>query len=137
MDSIISTLGAGSGIDMAALTTKLVDAQFATKIARLEKKDEQLDAQISAASSIKNKIQLLATALGERVRTGDLTPLPTIANGAVATVSRLSAAASRRVSRLDSSRTSSASHSGSPNRALNSSTLGPCAVSINPAYSTP
>lgn len=93
MDSIISTLGAGSGIDMAALTTKLVDAQFATKIARLEKKDEQLDAQISAASSIKNKIQLLAMALGERVRTGDLTPLPTIANSAVATVSRLSVAA--------------------------------------------
>jgi flagellar hook-associated protein 2 len=93
MESIISTLGAGSGVDMAALTTQLVEAQFATKIARLEKKDELLDAQISAASSIKNKIQLLATALGERVRTGDLTPLPTIANGSVATVGRLSSAA--------------------------------------------
>lgn len=91
--SIISTLGAGSGIDMAALTTQLVNAQFEAKIARLDTRDQQLDAQISAASSIKNKIQMLANALGERVRTGDLTPLPTIANGAVATVSRLSAAA--------------------------------------------
>lgn len=93
MASIISSLGAGSGIDMAALTTQLVEAQFSAKIARLEKKDQQLDAQISAASSIKNKIQMLASALGDRVRTGDLTPLPTIANGAVATVGRLSAQA--------------------------------------------
>ncbi len=93
MASIISSLGAGSGIDMAALTTQLVEAQFSAKIARLDKRDEQLDAQISAASSMKNKIQALAAALGERVRTGDLTPLPTIANSAVATVSRVSVAA--------------------------------------------
>lgn len=93
MASIISSLGAGSGIDMAALTTQLVEAQFSAKIARLDKRDEQLDAQISAASSMKNKIQSLANALGDRVRTGDLTPLPTIANAAVATVSRASVAA--------------------------------------------
>lgn len=91
--SIISTLGAGSGIDMAALTTSLVEAQFSAKIARLDDRDKKLDAQISAASSLKNKIQMLASAFGERVRTGDLTPLPTIANAAVAKVSRLSAAA--------------------------------------------
>jgi flagellar hook-associated protein 2 len=93
MASIISSLGAGSGIDMATLTTQLVEAQFSAKIARLDQRDEQLDAQISAASSMKNKIQSLATALGDRVRTGDLTPLPTIANAAVATVSRVSIAA--------------------------------------------
>src|SRR5688572_18207438 len=90
--SIISSLGTGTGVDMAALTTQLVEAQFSAKIARLDARDEQLDAQISAASSLKNKIQFLATALGDRVRTGDLTPLPTIGNASVATVSRLSSA---------------------------------------------
>src|SRR5262249_8411434 len=91
--SILSTLGAGSGIDMVALTTQLVDAQFSVKTARLDDKDKELDAQISAASSLKNKIQMLASALGDRVRTGDLTAQPTIANASVATVSRLSSAA--------------------------------------------
>ena len=93
MASIITSLGAGSGIDMASLTTQLVEAQFSAKIARLDAKDKLLEAQISAASSVKNKIQTLASALGDRVRTGDLTPLPTIANASVATVSRLSSAA--------------------------------------------
>lgn len=91
--SIISALGAGSGVDMASLTTSLVEAQFSVKLARLEKKGTELDTQISKASSIKNMVQSLASALGERVRMGDLSPAPTIANAQVATVSRLTSAA--------------------------------------------
>jgi flagellar hook-associated protein 2 len=91
--SIISTLGAGSGIDMAALTTQLVDAQFSVQTSRLDDQDKALDAQISDASTLKNQIVSLASSLGDRVRAGDLTPLPVIGDSAVATVSRLSAAA--------------------------------------------
>lgn len=78
---------------MAALTTQLVDAQFSVQTQRLDAQDTALDTQISDASTLKNQISSLASSLGDRVRTGNLTPLPQIANGAVATVSRLTAAA--------------------------------------------
>jgi flagellar hook-associated protein 2 len=91
--SIIATLGAGSGIDMATLTSQLVDAQFSVQTARLDDQDKSLDTQISDASTLKNQITSLASSLGDRVRTGDLTPLPLIANSSVATVARLSSAA--------------------------------------------
>lgn len=86
--SIVQTLGGGSGIDMAALAESLANAQFAVKIDRNAVKSETVDRQITAASTIKNQIQQLAAAVGERVRTGDLSTQPVIANGAVANVSR-------------------------------------------------
>src|SRR5690606_16707881 len=48
---------------------------------------ERLERQISAASSIKNKLAMLASALGERVRMGDLSSQPSVANPSVATAS--------------------------------------------------
>ncbi|WP_309622756.1 flagellar filament capping protein FliD [Novosphingobium sp.] len=86
--SIVQTLGGGSGIDMAALAESLATAQFAAKIDRNTFKAESVDRQITAASTIKNMIQQLALGVGERVRTGDLSSQPQIANGAVAAVSR-------------------------------------------------
>ncbi len=86
--SIISALGAGSGVDMAALAGDLAQAQFATRIEQLSARSDALESKVSAASTLKNQIQQLASALGERVRTGDLAPTPTISNGAVAAVSR-------------------------------------------------
>lgn len=85
--SIIQALGAGSGIDMAGLASQLATAQFEVRAQRLAEKGETLEQQISAASSIKNSLSLLASALGERVRTGDLSPKPGVANPAVATAS--------------------------------------------------
>ena len=72
--SIVTTLGGGSGIDMAALVQNLATAQFQMRPARLTTRAETLDRQISAASSLKSQILQLASALGERVRTGDLSP---------------------------------------------------------------
>ncbi|MBC7160306.1 MAG: flagellar filament capping protein FliD [Porphyrobacter sp.] len=85
--SIITALGAGSGIDMAALAADLATAQFQARSERLVARSEVLERQISAASTIKSTLSLLASALGDRVRTGDLSPQPSIASPAVASVS--------------------------------------------------
>lgn len=85
--SIISALGAGSGVDMAALATNLATAQFQLRAERLTAKSEILEQQISAASSLKNSLSLLASSLGDRVRLGDLAVTPQVANASVATAS--------------------------------------------------
>lgn len=72
---------------MVALANNLADAQFAQRSERLATKGETLERQISAASSLKNSLSLLASALGDRVRAGDLAVVPQIANASVATAS--------------------------------------------------
>lgn len=85
--SIVTTLGAGSGIDMSKLANDLAEAQFALRSDRLTQQSEQLDRQISTASALKNQLSMLTSALGERVRTGDLSSRPSVANGSVASAS--------------------------------------------------
>jgi flagellar hook-associated protein 2 len=69
---------------MTALANTLAEAQFAAKTERLTTRSEALDRQISAASNLKSLMLGLATSLGERVRAGDLSPQPTVANSLVA-----------------------------------------------------
>jgi flagellar hook-associated protein 2 len=83
--SLVTALGAGSGVDMAALATSLAQAQFAPKLDRLSEKSDTLNAQISTASNIKSMLLAFTTSLGNAVRTGTLSPQPQIANAAVAT----------------------------------------------------
>jgi flagellar hook-associated protein 2 len=71
---------------MTALATNLATAQFAAKTDRLSTQSDKLDKQISAASTLKSAISNLSTSLGDRVRTGDLSSQPLIANAAVAKV---------------------------------------------------
>ena len=52
--SIVSALGAGSGIDMTKLASDLAAAQFALRNDRLVAQSEQLERQISTASTLKN-----------------------------------------------------------------------------------
>lgn len=85
--SIVTALGGGSGVDMVQLANDLAAAQFALRNDRLTAQSEQLDRQISTASSIKNSLSLLASALGDRVRTGDLSSQPSVASASVATAS--------------------------------------------------
>ena len=85
--SIITTLGAGSGIDMSALATNLANAQFELRAKRLATRSDTLERQISTAASLKNSLTLLSGALGDRVRTGDLASAPQVANSAVASAS--------------------------------------------------
>ncbi len=85
--TIVAALGGGSGIDMIGLANSLAEAQFAGRTNRLTTRAETIDRQISAASDIKGMLLSLATSLGERVREGDLSPQPQIANAAVAKAS--------------------------------------------------
>lgn len=85
---IVSALGGGSGIDMAGLAKSLAEAQFAGRIDRISTQSQTLDRQISAASTLKSQVLQLASSVGDRVRNGDLSAQPSIANGAVASVSR-------------------------------------------------
>ena len=82
--SLVSQLGAGSGIDMAALATNLAAAQFASSVDRLSTKSDTLTAQISSASNIKSMLLGFSSSLGDAVRNGNLAPQPQIANSAVA-----------------------------------------------------
>jgi flagellar hook-associated protein 2 len=82
--SLVTALGGGSGVDMGALAANLAVAQFAGKTDRLNTKSETLDKQISTASTLKSGLLSLASSLGDRVRTGDLSPQPQVANAAVA-----------------------------------------------------
>jgi len=91
--TIISALGGGSGIDMVKLASDLSQAQFLPQIGQLETRSQALEARISAASSLRNQLTNLASALGDRIRSGDLAPTATIGNSSVAQVSLLSGAA--------------------------------------------
>lgn len=84
---LITALGAGSGVDMSGLAQTLAEAQFAGRLGRLENRSETLDRQISLASNLRSMISSLASSLGQRVREGDLSPQPRIANASVANAS--------------------------------------------------
>ncbi|GAA4045146.1 flagellar filament capping protein FliD [Parerythrobacter jejuensis] len=89
VSSIVSRLGAGSGVDMVQLANDLAEVRYAPQIERLQSRNEALQSQISAASLLRNQITQLASALGDRIRNGDLSPAPTIGNPSVATPSVL------------------------------------------------
>jgi flagellar hook-associated protein 2 len=72
---------------MVALANNLADAQFKLRADRLAAQGDVLERQISAASSLKSSLSLLAGALGDRVRMGDLAVTPTVTNASVATAS--------------------------------------------------
>ncbi|WP_298335280.1 flagellar filament capping protein FliD [uncultured Erythrobacter sp.] len=84
--SIISALGAGSGIDFIQLANDLSEASFEPRRANLESRNASLEVQISAAALIRSSLNDLASALGDRVRNGDLSPQPNLASPTVADV---------------------------------------------------
>lgn len=92
VESIAKTIGAGSGIDTAALVTQLVDAQFELKNAALKQREETLTAQISAAATHKSNITSFASALASLSRGGSLATQPTTSNSGIVNVSRMSGA---------------------------------------------
>ena len=84
--SIISALGAGSGIDFGTLASDLSAASFAAQRQNAAATGETLEARISAASNLRGLVTSLASALGDRLRNGDLAPRATISNPAIAQV---------------------------------------------------
>ena len=85
--SIISALGAGSGVDFMKLATDISAASFAVQRDTIAARKTALEAQISAAGQLRGAVTGLAAALGDRIRNGDLAPRGTLANAAVAQVS--------------------------------------------------
>lgn len=85
--SIITALGAGSGIDFIQLANDLSEASFSPRRANLENRNATLEAQISSAALLRSSLNDLASALGDRVRNGDLAPQPRLGNPAIADVS--------------------------------------------------
>lgn len=84
--SIISALGAGSGVDFIKLAQDISAASFAAQRDQLAARRTTLEAQISAAGQLRGVITSLAAVLGDRIRGGDLAPRGTLANPAVAKV---------------------------------------------------
>ena len=82
--SLVTALGGGSGIDMLDLANKLAQAQFAARTDRLTERGDTLEAKVSSASNIKSMLLALNTSLGTLVRSGDLAPVPSVANAAIA-----------------------------------------------------
>jgi flagellar hook-associated protein 2 len=62
-DSIIRSLGAGSGIDTTSLVSQLVDIERTPQEERLDSKQEKLEAQISAYGILKSSLSELQSAL--------------------------------------------------------------------------
>ncbi|TRD11052.1 flagellar hook protein [Erythrobacter insulae] len=85
--SIISSLGAGSGVNFIELAQEISDATYSFQRNDLAARNSALEARISAASLLRNSLSQLASALGDRVRNGDLAPKSQIGNASVASVS--------------------------------------------------
>jgi flagellar hook-associated protein 2 len=92
ISSITTALGAGSGVDVAALVSSLVDAQFANKTAQLTKQNATITNQISGVSSLKSGISSFSSALTSLVKGGSLATAPTSSNAGIVRVSALSGA---------------------------------------------
>lgn len=92
VESIAKTLGTGSGIDVAALVTSLVENSFATKNQAITTKNDALTAQISSVSTIKGNISDFASALASLTSSGSLATQPTSSNTGIVNVTRLSGA---------------------------------------------
>ncbi|MEM6858465.1 MAG: flagellar filament capping protein FliD [Pseudomonadota bacterium] len=84
--SIISALGAGSGIDFNRLADDLSEASFGFQRDDIQLRNDTLAAQISAASVLRSTLSELASATGDRIRNGDLAPRASIGNAGVAQI---------------------------------------------------
>lgn len=89
VDSISKTLGAGSGIDIGALVTALVDNQYSLKTKQFTAREETLTAQVSAVAKLKSGMSGFATALASLVKGGSLATQPTSGNTGIVKVAAL------------------------------------------------
>ena len=83
MTNILNSLGAGSGIDVKALTQQLVDAERAPRQALLDRRLAAVDARISATGQFRGALSALVGALDSRISSGALSGQPQVSNPAV------------------------------------------------------
>lgn len=89
VDSIVNTLGAGSGIDLTSLVNQLVDAQFSSKTQSISRESNTLSAQISGIANVKSSITDFAAGLKSLATGGLLSTTPTTSNAAIVKASAL------------------------------------------------
>ena len=92
VDSVVNTLGAGSGIDITSLVNQLVDAQFSAKTRAINTQNQKVSAQISGVSQLKSSITDFAAGLKSLATGGLLTTAPTTSNPAIVKATALPAA---------------------------------------------
>jgi flagellar hook-associated protein 2 len=85
--SILTSLGFGNGVNYSQLATDIAEASFGFQRQTVETRRETLETQISAAGQLRSSISGLASALGDRIRNGELAPQASIGNAAVARAS--------------------------------------------------
>lgn len=77
----ISSLGVGSGLDLEGLVSQLLEAERAPKAARLDAREETIEAEISSLGQIKSKLSDFKDAVDELRKDQSLTGRePTIRN---------------------------------------------------------
>lgn len=87
VSSIASTLGIGSGIDVAQLVNDLAEASRAPKIDRLNRRQSDVKAQISALAQARSDLESFTDTLGKVVSEGSLKSQPTVSNATVLSAS--------------------------------------------------
>ncbi|HWI87239.1 MAG TPA: flagellar filament capping protein FliD [Sphingomonas sp.] len=90
--SILTALGAGSGIDTAALVTNLAAATFDPKDNALKAREAANTAKISSLGTLSSGIDSFATALQSLVSGGTLRSQPSSSNSAILTATAQSGA---------------------------------------------
>ena len=89
MASILSALGAGTGIDTRLLIDQLVAAERSAKTAPLTAKATSLDTRISALAQVRSALQGIASSLDARVKSGALGLVPASSDTAAVSIDRL------------------------------------------------
>lgn len=84
MTSIISTLGAGSGIDTKTLIDGLVTADREARTTPLTARSDALTARISALGQVRSSLQTIASSLAARVSSGALGLIPASSDAGIA-----------------------------------------------------
>ncbi|OYW24141.1 MAG: hypothetical protein B7Z43_00435 [Sphingomonas sp. 12-62-6] len=89
VDSIVNTLGAGSGIDLTSLVNDLVNAQFNAKTQSIQRQSQTISAQISGAATVKSSVTDFAAGLKSLATGGLLSTTPTSSNTSIVKASAL------------------------------------------------
>jgi len=90
--SLLTALGAGSGIDTAALVSSLVSASFSGKDSALTAKEKLHTAQISALGTLSNGVTGFTSALQKLMAGGTLQVQPSSSNSSIVTAKAASGA---------------------------------------------
>ncbi len=85
MDNILTSLNAGSGIDVKALVGQLVAAERAPRQALLDDRQARVTSRISALGQFRSALDALVGALDTRVSSGSLSGIPTVSDPSILT----------------------------------------------------